>query len=835
MVYVVPLADITLQDVPRFGGKNASLGQMIRDLSAQGIRVPGGFALSAEAYWHHVRSNDLLPEINRELELLEDIDDLEQLAQISQCIQNLIMSARLPKDLEEEVLAAYRELSGADSKVPCDVAVRSSATAEDLPQASFAGQQETFLHVQGEPDLLDSCLRCMASLFTERALVYRRRQGISDETVALSVGVQRMVRSDRGAAGVMFTLDPETGFKDVVTISSSYGLGEFVVQGVVDPDEFVVHKPTLEKGFRPIVRKFLGSKKQKLVYKEKSESAFSRFSEFFGAGPERLGSGSAAVYDVMQSPRAVLRAEPCLETEQNSFSLTDDEVLELARYAALIEKHYSTLADHWMPMDIEWAKDGDDKKLYILQARPETVHSQRAKEHKIVSFAFAKAPDAATRLVRGQAVGYGIVTGRARVIRDTADMSEGFELGDILVAQMTDPDWVPLLKQAAAIVTDQGGRTCHAAIVSREMGIPALIGTGDATERIVDGQMITVDCASGSLGSAYEGVFSFERTESELGEIKRPPIPILVNVGNPDQAFRTSFLPVDGVGLARLEFIIASILQVHPMVCAQPDVVTDRQMRAAIGQRLGVADPAQWSAAYVDLLAESIGTIAAAFYPRPVIVRCTDFKSNEYRDLLGGSLFEPHEENPMLGFRGAARYCSKEYAPAFELECGALMKVRSQFGLENVKILIPFVRSITEAQKVIELLAAHGLVRGEKGLEILMMVELVSNVRCLDEYALLFDGFSIGSNDLTQLILGVDRDSQMVNHLYDERNRAVKEVIEVAIKKAKALQKPMGICGQAPSDFPEFAQFLMESGISSISLVPDSVLTFFSNFSQHGV
>ncbi len=838
--FVFPFEAMTLQDVPRFGGKNASLGQMIHDLSAQGIRVPSGFAISVEGYWHHLRSNNLVEGITREIALLQDLEDIDLLEQVALRIRNLIMSVRFPQDLQEEILESYRRLSSRYAVEHCDVAVRSSATAEDLPNASFAGQQESFLHVQGEADLLDACLRCMASLFTERAIVYRRQQGISDLSVGLSVGVQKMVRSDKASAGVMFTLDPESGFKDVVTISSSYGLGELVVQGSVDPDEFVVHKPTLEKGFSPIIRKFLGSKKQKLIYKEKSESALSRWSSLFGSGPERIGSGVATVYDIEQQPHAVLKAEACTEKEQNSFSLSDDDILELARYGVLIEKHYSTLAGHWTPMDIEWAKeaeggdggDGGGGGLYIVQARPETVHSLEKKRDKIVTYSFVKAPNVESRLVSGAAVGYGIVTGRARVL-ESLDGAEDFEAGDILVADMTDPDWVPLLGQAAAVVTNKGGRTCHAAIVSREIGILAVIGTHDATLRIHDGQMITVDCSVGA-GAVYDGVFEFNRKESDYTNLKRPSVPILVNVGNPDQAFRTALLPVEGVGLARLEFIIASIIQVHPMACAAPERIADERMRKLISQRLGVEAPSQWASAYVDLLVESIGTIAAAFYPRTVTVRCTDFKSNEYRNLVGGAIFEPQEENPMLGFRGAARYGSKEYAPAFALECQALLKARTVFGLENIKILIPFVRSVEEAKTVIELLATQGLVRGEKGLEILMMVEIVSNVRCLDEYAPYFDGFSIGSNDLTQLILGVDRDSAQVSHLYDERNRAVKEVLEIVIKKAKALGKPIGICGQGPSDFPELAQFLIECGITSISLTPDAVIPFFSSFSQRG-
>jgi len=831
--YVAFFEEITLSDIPVFGGKNASLGQMVRELSSQGIMVPGGFATRADAYREHLEKNGLLPEIRRQLELLEDVSNLDALNQASVQIQAVIMSKRLPLPIEEEIKQAYQMLSQRYSATePCNVAVRSSATAEDLPKASFAGQQETFLHIEGEDQVLEAVLRCMASLFTERAIVYRFQQGIDDLDVAISVGVQKMVRSDLASAGVMFTIDPESGHRDVISITATYGLGELLVQGIVDPDEYVVHKPTLEKGFSSLIRKFIGAKQEKLVYQEPSESPLKKFTDFFGAGTGtlRIGSIVETAYN-LRNPLLGLKRQACSDSEKASLVLTDQEVLELARMGVVIENYYSKQAGRWMPMDIEWAKDGIDGKIYIVQARPETVHSQKVHEQKVIAYHLSVQPDQASLLVEGQAVGNAIVSGRARVINSLFEARD-FVDGDILVTDMTDPDWMPLLKRAAAIVTNRGGRTCHAAIVSREMGIPAVIGSEHATTKIIDGEMITLDCSKGSRGVVYRGAWDFETQEIVVSSLKAPTLSVLINIGDPDQALRLSLLPVQGVGLARLEFIISSIIGVHPMACAQPASVTDQKTREQINQRLGVQDPEKWADVFVDLLAESIGTIAAAFYPRSVVVRSTDFKSNEYRNLLGGSYFEPLEENPMLGFRGAARYVKTEYAPAFDLECRALKRAREIFGMENIKILVPFVRSSKEAQSVIELFKERGLIRGVNGLEILMMVEIPANVLELERYAPLFDGFSIGSNDLTQLALGVDRDSPLVSHLYDEKSDAVMALLNMAIQKARSLKKPIGICGQAPSDYPELTQHLIAAGITSISLTADAVIPFVAGLSE---
>jgi len=831
--YIAFFEEISLSEVPVFGGKNASLGQMVRDLSSQGITVPGGFATTANAYREHLEKNGLLPEIRRQLELLEDVSNLDALNQASMQIQAVIMSKRLPGPIEEEIKQAYQLLSQRYTATePCDVAVRSSATAEDLPKASFAGQQETFLHIQGEDNVLEAVLRCMASLFTERAIVYRFQQGIDDLDVAISVGIQKMVRSDLASAGVMFTIDPESGHRDVVSITATYGLGELLVQGAVDPDEYVVHKPTLEKGFSSLIRKFIGAKQEKLVYQEPSESPLKKFTDFFGAGTGalRIGSIVETAYN-LANPLLGLKRKVCSDSEKTSLVLSDQEILELARMGVKIEHFYSERAGHWMPMDIEWAKDGIDGKIYIVQARPETVHSQKIHEQKVVAYHFSTQPDQASQLVEGQAVGNAIVSGRARVINSLFEARD-FINGDILVTDMTDPDWMPLLKRAAAVVTNRGGRTCHAAIVSREMGIPAVIGSEYATTKILDGEMITLDCSKGSHGVVYRGAWGFETQEIIVSSLKTPTLKVLINIGDPDQALRLSLLPVQGVGLARLEFIISSIIGVHPMACATPEKVTDQKIREQISQRLGVQDPAQWADLFVDLLAESIGTIAAAFYPRPVVVRSTDFKSNEYRNLLGGSYFEPSEENPMLGFRGAARYVKAEYAPAFALECRALKRAREVFGMENIKILVPFVRSVQEAQAVIELFEEKGLVRGAGGLEILMMIEIPANIFELERYAPSFDGFSIGSNDLTQLALGVDRDSPLISHLYDEQNDAVIALLDMAIQKAGSLKKPIGICGQAPSDYPELTRHLIAAGITSISLTADAVIPFVAGLNE---
>lgn len=821
MKFIAFFDAIRLADVAQFGGKNASLGEMIYGLKKQGVRVPEGFATSADAYRWYVQHNNLLPAMKQSMDRLQDIHDVDALHQIATEIQSLFVQAQFPDDLKQDILKAYETLSRMyDPKDWCDVAVRSSATAEDLPGASFAGQQETFLHIIGPEELLHACKRCMASLFTERAIVYRRQQGINDFDVALSIGVQKMVRSDQASSGVMFTLDTETGFKNVVSISSSYGLGEMVVQGSVNPDEFVVHKERLAQGFFPLMKKVLGSKEEKLVYQEQKAPSSSWFNLFTPA--DRLGSLQGVVADV-QTPKLALVTEKVSQQARDMFSLTDEEVFELARFAMMIEDYYSQLKDAWCPMDIEWAKDGIDKKLYIVQARPETVHSKKKLGSSLVEYAFEQKPSQGQILIEGQSVGDAIASGAVRVMRDIHNQA-AFQQGEILVADMTDPDWVPLMKKAAAIITNRGGRTCHAAIVSRELGIPAVIGTEHATEILKDGQVVTIDCSAGSQGVVYAGNLPFKRIETDLTILPQSPVPLLINIGNPDSAFRDAALPVDGVGLARLEFIISSLLKVHPMAVARPEKVLDNEVRDKIKILARGYDTIKNY--FVDTLAQSIAMIAGSFYPRPVIVRLTDFKTNEYRDLLGGVYFEPQEENPMLGFRGAVRYRSERYAPAFELECAALKKVREIMGFDNVIIMVPFVRTVQEAHDVVEVLAHHGLKRGENGLKLYMMVEIPSNVLLLEAFAPYFDGFSIGSNDLTQLTLGVDRDSEVLAHLFDERDAAVKTIVRMVLQKAHVCNKPIGICGQAPSDYPEFAQFLIDEGITSLSLIPDSVIPF---------
>lgn len=822
MNYITFLETLTARDVASFGGKNASLGQMLHDLSARGVRVPGGFAISADAYKKHLEVNQLAPELQAIMQELGtgEITNLALLADVGMRLRRLVASKPLPTDISDAIIAAYHELSRRYGVDNCDVAVRSSATAEDSPEASFAGQHETFLHIQGEKDLLNACMCCLASLFTDRAIVYRRQNGFGDFEVAMSIGVQKMVRSDSAVAGVMFTLDPETGFRDVVTIAASYGLGELVVKGAVNTDEFIVHKPTYKKGFPSIISSVMGSKQKRMVYHE----ARRYFPDFLYTAQERLGRGGAIVHELLNPASDNLEIKNTSEAEQQAFCLTKTEVLELAGYGISIEELYSGLRGGWCPMDIEWAKDGLDGLLYIVQARPETVYGTKKIAQNIVTYQLATEPPKTAVLATGQAIGYGIVSGTARVI-DQLDSQNNFNDGDILVADMTDPDWIPLLRRASALVTDRGGRTCHAAIVSRELGIPAIIGTSNGTESIPDGTPITIDCSTGSTGTVFAGAIPFEQSSTPLETLKKSPVPLLVNLGNPEQAFRVCQLPVDGVGLARLEFIISSLIGVHPMACAAGDTLEDEEIRQEIIAHSG-HEPAEWADWFVDTLSQAIARIAAAFYPRQVVVRSTDFKSNEYRQLLGGILFEPEEENPMLGFRGAARYAHPSYAPAFALECRALKRVREEFGLENIKILVPFVRSVPEAKRVVELFAEHGLVRGVNNLEILMMVEIPVNVLLLQDFAPYFDGFSIGSNDLTQLVLGVDRDSALVSYLYSEQNPAVLTMLSMALARARELKKPIGICGAAPSDHPEMINFLTDQGVSYISLSADTVLPF---------
>lgn len=780
---VVPFAAVGIGAIAEVGGKNASLGEMIRELAGQGVRVPGGFATTAAAYRHLLRSNELRTPLQALLAGL-DTEDLGALQAAGKAARNLLLNANLPADLSAAILAAYRELATPDGVLPA-VAVRSSATAEDLPDASFAGQQETFLNIQGEAALLEACRRCYASLFTDRAISYRQFNGFDHLEVALSIGVQRMVRSDLACAGVMFSIDTETGFRDAVLLTAAYGLGENVVQGAVNPDEILIFKPTLEQGFAPILSKRLGSKAIRMVY------------------------GEAGITVIN---------EPVPEAECNRFALSEKECLTLARWACLIERHYSAKRGAPTPMDIEWAKDGLTGELFILQARPETVQSR---QQQAVLRSWHLEPHKAETLVSGRAIGASVSSGVARVIKDPGEISR-FEAGDLLITERTDPDWEPILKRASGVVTDQGGRTCHAAIIAREMGITAIVGTGDGTRCIQDGDAITISCCEGDVGRVYRGKLPFNVTEQAIGDLPVTRTQILINVGNPEEAFNLAAIPCDGVGLARLEFIIANHIKVHPLALLQPERVADAQQRQQIARLTAShTSPAEY---YVDLLAQGMARIAAAFYPRPVILRFSDFKSNEYARLLGGAAFEPNEENPMLGWRGASRYYAPGFRAAFALECQALKRVREGMGLSNVIPMVPFCRTPEEGDRVLAEMARSGLVRGENGLEVYVMCELPSNVIAAEAFAERFDGFSIGSNDLTQLTLGLDRDSALVAELFDERHPAVKAMIRLAIQSAKRCGRKIGICGQAPSDYPEFARFLVEEGIDSISLNPDAVI-----------
>jgi len=780
---VVPFAAVGIGAIAEVGGKNASLGEMIRELAAEGVRVPGGFATTAAAYRHLLRSNDLRTPLQALLRNL-DAEDLGALQAAGKAARDLLLNANLPTDLSAAILVAYRELAGADGSLPA-VAVRSSATAEDLPDASFAGQQETFLNIQGEAALLQACRRCFASLFTDRAISYRQLNGFDHLEVALSIGVQRMVRSDLACAGVMFTIDTETGFRDAVLLTAAYGLGENVVQGAVNPDEVLIFKPTLEQGFAPILSKRLGSKAIRMVY------------------------GEAGI---------TVTNEPVPEIERRRFALSDEECLTLGRWACRIERHYSAQRGAPTPMDIEWAKDGLTGELFILQARPETVQSR---QQQAVLRSWHLEPHQAETLVSGRAIGASVSSGRARVIRDPSEIGR-FEAGDLLITERTDPDWEPILKRASGVVTDQGGRTCHAAIIAREMGITAIVGTGDATQRIQDGNAITISCCEGDVGRVYQGSLPFSVTEQAIDDLPATRTRILINVGNPEEAFNLAAIPCDGVGLARLEFIIANHIKVHPLALLQPERLSNATEREAIDQlTAGHASPAEY---YVDLLAQGMARIAAAFYPRPVILRFSDFKSNEYARLLGGAAFEPSEENPMLGWRGASRYYAPAFRDAFALECQALKRVRDRMGLINVIPMVPFCRTPEEGDLVLAEMARSGLARSENGLEVYVMCELPSNVIGAEAFAERFDGFSIGSNDLTQLTLGLDRDSALVAELFDERHPAVKAMIRLAIQTAKRCGRKIGICGQAPSDYPDFARFLVEEGIDSISLNPDAMI-----------
>jgi len=775
---------LTTQDVTSVGGKNASLGEMIQSLKESGVRVPGGFATTAEAYWKFLQAGDLKDVIR------DHLQDLEagkcSLSQVGPAIRKLFLQTDFPDDLKQAIRHAYRDLSQRYDRDELDVAVRSSATAEDLPEASFAGQQETFLNICGEADLLDACRRCYASLFTNRAISYREEQGFDHMQVALSVGVQRMVRSDVGSAGVMFTIDTETGFPDVAIINAAWGLGETVVQGSVTPDQYTVFKPLLKtrdgKGtshFRPIVQKKRGTKEKKMIYAEE---------------------GSKSTKTVSTSGK-----------ERNAFVLSDDDILQLGRWAVTIEDHYGK------PMDVEWAKDGKTGELFIVQARPETVQSQKAAR----SLRTYKLKEKGETILTGLSVGDAIATGNVSRILSADDIDQ-VQDDTILVTEMTDPDWVPIMKRVAGIITDQGGRTCHAAIVSRELGIPAIVGTGDATHVLQADQAITLSCAEGDEGRIYEGILDYESVEVHLADVPETRTQIMLNIASPAAAFRWWQLPVQGIGLARMEFIINNLIKIHPMALVHYDDLKDRAAWKQIRDLTqGYNDK---KAYFVENLAQGIGRIAASQYPHPVIVRMSDFKTNEYADLIGGKAFEPEEANPMLGFRGAARYTSDRYRQGFDLECQAIKRVREVLGFDNVIVMIPFCRTLEEADGVLEVMAENGLKRGDRGLEFYVMGEIPSNVELADLFAERFDGFSIGSNDLTQLVLGVDRDSAELAHLFDERNLAVKRTIERLITAAHEKGRKVGICGQAPSDYPDFAEFLVGIGIDTMSLNPDSVI-----------
>ena len=775
--YIIPFEKLKNTDVELVGGKNASIGEMISGLANLGVSVPGGFATTSHAYRDFLAQDGLDNRIREVLSSL-DVDDVDRLAEVGAQIRRWMLATPFPARLQTEVLEAWRAMRGNTDVAEFAVAVRSSATAEDLPDASFAGQQETFLNVRGEAHLLKSMHEVYASLFNDRAIAYRVHNKFDHSAVALSVGVQHMVRSDLGSAGVMFTLDTDSGFRDVVFITAAYGLGETVVQGAVNPDEFYVYKPALRAGKRAIVRKNIGGKALKMVYADPGSN-------------ERVRTIEVAAKD------------------RQRFSLEEADVIELAKQALIIEEHYKT------PMDIEWGKDGSTGKIYILQARPETVQSRAGRTiQRFTLKARSKV------IITGRSIGQRIGAGSARIINDVKEMSR-VRAGDVLVADMTDPDWEPIMKRASAIVTNRGGRTCHAAIIARELGIPAVVGCGTATSAIKEGQAVTISCAEGDTGYVYDGVLEYDQKSIELDAMPAIPVKITMNVGNPDRAFDFAGIPHKGVGLARLEFIINRMIGVHPRALLEFDKQSAEIKDTIIKQIAGYPSPIEF---YVDKLSEGIAQIAAAFAPEPVIVRLSDFKSNEYANLIGGKNYEPHEENPMLGFRGASRYIDKVFRPCFELECRALKRVRDEMGLTNVQVMVPFVRTVAEAKAVTELLAENGLARGSNGLKHIMMCELPTNALLADQYLKYFDGMSIGSNDMTQLALGLDRDSSVVAKSFDERDEAVKALMGMAIKACKAQGKYVGICGQGPSDHPELARWLLEQGIDSLSLNPDTVV-----------
>jgi pyruvate,water dikinase len=782
--YIRWFEDLSADDVGLVGGKNASLGEMYRELTAQGVRVPNGFAITAEGYRHVLDQADAWPRLHRVLDGL-DVTDVADLAKRAQAAREIVYAAGLPRDLADEIRDAHDRLQDEYGE-RATWAVRSSATAEDLPEASFAGQHESYLNVAGYTRLHEAVRRCFASLFRDRAIAYRVERGFDHFKVLLSVGVMKMVRSDLASSGVAFTLDTDSGFRDVVFITGAYGLGENVVQGTVDPDEFYVFKPTLRAGHRQVLRRRVGGKEIRMVYAGSTE-------------------------------RESTRNVPVAREDRERFCLTDDDVLALADASLRIEEHYSQRAGRPVPMDVEWARDGIDGQLYIVQARPETVASQKP----LGQLDEFKLQQTGEVRVSGRAVGNSVATGRVRVLTDVSQLDQ-FLPGEVLVADTTMPDWGTVMKTAAAVVTNRGGRTCHAAIVARELGIPAVVGCDDATTRLKTGDEVTVSCGEGSAGKVYAGLLPFTRTRIDLAGLARPRTQLMVNIGNPDTAFQTALLPTDGVGLARMEFIVAEHVKAHPMALLHPEKIDDAEVREQLRHLVrGHERPAEH---FVRELAEGVATIAAAFWPKPVIVRMSDFKTNEYASLLGGRWFEPHEENPMIGFRGASRYAHPAYAEGFALECEAMKRVRERMGLTNVKLMIPFCRRIAEAETVLAAMASHGLARGENGLEVYVMCEIPNNVVQVDAFAKLFDGFSIGSNDLTQLTLGVDRDSQVVAFDFDERDEGVKTLIRMAVEGAHRNGRHIGLCGQAPSDYPEFAQYLVELGIDSISLAPDTLI-----------
>ena len=789
-VYLADLDKVGINDIDQVGGKNASLGEMLQNLGQLGIKIPGGFVITVAAYREFIRYNNLDEAIHNIINSIK-LDDIESLRRGGLQARQLLKNAKFPRELSDAIIEKYYELSKTYGQDITDVAVRSSATAEDLPDASFAGQQETYLNVRGPAPLMNAVRNCFASIFTDRAISYRQSFGYDHFSIGLSVCVQKMVRSDLGASGVAFSLDTESGFKDVVVINASFGLGEMIVQGAVSPDEYIVFKPTLQKGFSSIIEKKLGKKDKMMVYGDNPD--------------ERV---------------QIIHVERPL---QQRYCLKDERILELAQWVTKIETYYSNLKGHWCPMDVEWAVDGLTKELFIVQARPETIHSQKDFS-KITEYVLDQATQRKT-LVKGIAVGDKIGSGNVSILFSLDKrVTEGHEFkeGDILVTDMTDPDWEPIMKKASAIITNKGGRTCHAAIVARELGVPAIVGCGNATDILNTGQAVTASCCEGDEGIVYDGIIRFRKIETDLGDLPKVKMPIMLNVASPNMAFRFSHLPNAGVGLAREEFIINNYIQVHPLALLKHKELNDPELsRSIAGMIRGFENEEDF---FIKRLSYGISKIAASFYPNKVIVRFSDFKSNEYYNLLGGKYFEPHEENPMIGWRGASRYYSEKYKEAFGLECRAIKRVREEIGLNNVVVMIPFCRTVDELHRVHDVMKEYGLERGKEGLELFLMAEIPSNIILAAEFARHIDGFSIGSNDLTQLALGLDRDSSLVAHLYDERNPAVKELLKMLIRVAKEMKVKVGICGQGPSDFPDFAQFLVELGIDSISVTPDSVV-----------